>query len=75
MPSLVDAYIPFSGRNPRFQETLMVRPHLLLLNKVDLAGDSYRATIETRLRQQGIKHVLYTNCRENVDHTIRFEVW
>lgn len=29
--------IPFSGRNPAFQETLDVRPHLLILNKMDLA--------------------------------------
>lgn len=30
-------HIPFSGRNPAFQETLDVRPHLLILNKMDLA--------------------------------------
>lgn len=30
-------YIPFSGRNPVFQETLDVRPHVLILNKMDLA--------------------------------------
>lgn len=29
--------IPLSGRNPVFQETLDVRPHLLILNKMDLA--------------------------------------
>lgn len=33
-------YIPLSGRNPVFQETLDVRPHLLVLNKVDLADVS-----------------------------------
>lgn len=30
-------YIPFSGRNPVFQETLDVKPHVLILNKMDLA--------------------------------------
>lgn len=30
-------HIPLSGRNPVFQETLDVRPHLLILNKMDLA--------------------------------------
>lgn len=29
-------HIPFSGRNPVFQESLDVRPHLLVLNKTDL---------------------------------------
>lgn len=30
-------HIPLSGRNHVFQETLDVRPHLLILNKMDLA--------------------------------------
>lgn len=29
-------HIPFSGRNPVFQETLDVKPHVLILNKMDL---------------------------------------
>lgn len=33
-------HIPFSGRNPVFQESLDVRPHLLILNKMDLADMS-----------------------------------
>lgn len=33
-------HIPLSGRNPVFQETLNVRPHLLILNKMDLADTS-----------------------------------
>lgn len=33
-------HIPLSGRNPVFQETLDVRPHLLILNKMDLADVS-----------------------------------
>ncbi|XP_070486992.1 mitochondrial ribosome-associated GTPase 1 isoform X2 [Equus przewalskii] len=32
-----DARIPLSGRNPLFQETLGLKPHLLVLNKMDLA--------------------------------------
>ncbi|GCB73180.1 hypothetical protein scyTo_0006659, partial [Scyliorhinus torazame] len=32
-----DARIPLSGRNPVFEEALGVRPHLLVLNKLDLA--------------------------------------
>lgn len=32
-----DARIPLSGRNPLFQELLGLKPHLLVLNKMDLA--------------------------------------
>lgn len=35
-----EKYIPLSGRNPVFKETLDVRPHLLILNKIDLADVS-----------------------------------
>ncbi|ELW67317.1 Mitochondrial GTPase 1 [Tupaia chinensis] len=30
-------HVPLSGRNPLFKETLGLRPHLLVLNKMDLA--------------------------------------
>ncbi|XP_064320611.1 mitochondrial ribosome-associated GTPase 1 isoform X2 [Phalacrocorax carbo] len=32
-----DARIPLSGRNPMLQEVLGIRPHILVLNKMDLA--------------------------------------
>ncbi|XP_067155747.1 mitochondrial ribosome-associated GTPase 1 isoform X3 [Apteryx mantelli] len=32
-----DARIPLSGRNPMLQEALGIRPHILVLNKMDLA--------------------------------------
>ncbi|NXP96072.1 MTG1 GTPase, partial [Passerina amoena] len=31
------SYIPLSGRNPALQEALGIRPHVLVLNKMDLA--------------------------------------
>ncbi|NWQ83227.1 MTG1 GTPase, partial [Columbina picui] len=34
---LIGAHIPLSGRNPMLQEALGIRPHVLVLNKVDLA--------------------------------------
>ncbi|KAM7171447.1 mitochondrial ribosome-associated GTPase 1 isoform 2-T2 [Macrochelys suwanniensis] len=40
-----DARIPFSGRNPAFQESLGIRPHLLVLNKMDLADLTHKAVI------------------------------
>ncbi|NXW65708.1 MTG1 GTPase, partial [Eurystomus gularis] len=34
---LSGAHIPLSGRNPMLQEALGIRPHILVLNKMDLA--------------------------------------
>ncbi|NXX22314.1 MTG1 GTPase, partial [Podargus strigoides] len=34
---LSSPYIPLSGRNPMLQEALGIRPHVLVLNKMDLA--------------------------------------
>jgi len=34
---LSGAHIPLSGRNPMLQEVLGIRPHILVLNKMDLA--------------------------------------
>uniref|UniRef100_A0A4W2IJ02 Polyamine oxidase n=1 Tax=Bos indicus x Bos taurus TaxID=30522 RepID=A0A4W2IJ02_BOBOX len=42
-----DARIPLSGRNPLFQETLGLKPHLLILNKMDLADLKEQQVIPT----------------------------
>ncbi|XP_034630896.1 mitochondrial ribosome-associated GTPase 1 isoform X1 [Trachemys scripta elegans] len=67
-----DARIPFSGRNPAFQEALGIRPHLLVLNKMDLADLTHKAKILERLEQEGLKNILFTNCikDENVKKVI-----
>ncbi|NXD78379.1 MTG1 GTPase, partial [Halcyon senegalensis] len=41
------AHIPLSGRNPMLQEVLGIRPHVLVLNKMDLA-DPHRQTVSTK---------------------------
>lgn len=65
-----DARIPLSGRNLNFQDSLMIRPHLLLLNKIDL--------IEKKDQEKIIKHlkkdtsdILFTCCKNDINHTIR----
>ncbi|NXC22966.1 MTG1 GTPase, partial [Corythaeola cristata] len=40
-------HIPLSGRNPLLQEALGIRPHVLVLNKMDLA-DPRRQPVSTR---------------------------
>ncbi|XP_056291358.1 mitochondrial ribosome-associated GTPase 1 [Pseudoliparis swirei] len=66
-----DARIPFSGRNPMFQETLDVRPHLLILNKMDLADLSNQQTITKKLKRKGVRNVLFTNCLKQSDDNIK----
>ncbi|XP_001378257.3 mitochondrial ribosome-associated GTPase 1 isoform X1 [Monodelphis domestica] len=57
-----DARIPLSGRNPLFQETLGIKPHLLVLNKMDLADLKEKQKIVGCLNKKGVKNVIFTNC-------------
>ncbi|XP_037127698.1 mitochondrial ribosome-associated GTPase 1 [Syngnathus acus] len=65
-----DARIPFSGRNPVFQETLDVKPHLLVLNKMDLADLSKKQRILKELGRSGMKNVLFTDCLKQRDENV-----
>lgn len=49
---LSGAHIPLSGRNPMLQEALGIRPHILVLNKMDLA-DPRRQPVSTGARRTG----------------------
>ncbi|MEE6516965.1 hypothetical protein FKM82_026857 [Ascaphus truei] len=40
-----DARLPLSGRNPMFKESLGIRPHLLILNKMDLADQTQQKVV------------------------------
>ncbi|XP_031160087.1 mitochondrial ribosome-associated GTPase 1 isoform X1 [Sander lucioperca] len=66
-----DARIPFSGRNPAFQETLDVRPHLLILNKMDLSDLSNKQRILKKLEKNGVRNVLFTDCLKQRDDNIK----
>lgn len=66
-----DARIPLSGRNPIFKETAEVRPHLLLLNKIDLADTSHKEIIVQKLQENGVNEVLFTNCKSDKNALIK----
>lgn len=66
-----DARIPFSGRNPLFQETMDARPHLLVLNKSDLADMSQKQRILKQLHRNGVPHVLFTDSRKQSDENVK----
>merc|ERR1712179_886080 len=60
-----DARIPFTGRNPLFKQTLLgIKPHILVLNKMDLTNLTNRTRLLERLKDQGISEVLFTNCKK-----------
>ncbi|XP_032748230.1 mitochondrial ribosome-associated GTPase 1 isoform X1 [Rattus rattus] len=67
-----DARIPFSGRNPLFQELLGLKPHLLVLNKMDLADLTEQQKIVQHLEEKGLRNVIFTNCikDENIKQII-----
>lgn len=60
-----DARIPLSGRNPNFRYTVSgVKPHILVLNKKDLADLQMRSEMEDILRKYGYHHIIFTNCKD-----------
>ena len=67
-----DARVPLSGRNQHFKETLAVRPHLLVLNKMDLTDLRYKSAVIERLKaDEGVQDVLYTNCKQAKSSTVK----
>ncbi|RZF41799.1 hypothetical protein LSTR_LSTR005261 [Laodelphax striatellus] len=60
-----DARIPLSGRNPKFAEQICsVRPHILVLNKMDLANPKYYNVAVEALKSQGTSKVIHTNSKD-----------
>lgn len=59
-----DARVPLTGRNHVFRQTILgIKPHILILNKMDLANLKHKSRIIEELKYQGISEVLFTNCR------------
>ena len=52
-----DARIPFSSRNPELDKILGTKPRILVLNKSDLAEDSYTKAWIQWFENQGIKTI------------------
>lgn len=58
-----DARIPISGRNTDFKYTISgVKPHILVLNKVDLIDKKLIPTITDRLKNE-FDNIIFTNCK------------
>lgn len=52
----------------------MLRPHLLVLNKVDLTDMTRRDRVEELLQLQGVNSVVYTNCKEQTNMVVKKKV-
>jgi len=52
---ILDARIPFSGRNPNFDDIIINKPRLVVLNKYDLADSSITDKWISWYQNQGIK--------------------
>lgn len=58
-----DARIPLSGRNLDFKHTIRgIKPHILVLNKVDLINPNLREPILNKLKND-CDHIVFTHCR------------
>ncbi|XP_063933039.1 mitochondrial GTPase 1 [Zophobas morio] len=59
-----DARIPISGRNADFKYTVSgIKPHILVLNKVDLINRNLIPKIKDHLRNE-YNNIIFTNCKD-----------
>lgn len=66
-----DARIPFSGRNTDFKYTISgVKPHILVLNKIDLIEKKFQPQILDRLKSD-YEHIIFTNCKNQQCNGVR----
>ena len=63
---LLDARIPYSSSNPMIQELLGNKPHLVILNKSDLADPVCTAQWEEHFKKQG-RPVISMSCTNGKD--------
>ncbi|KYN36789.1 Mitochondrial GTPase 1 [Trachymyrmex septentrionalis] len=59
-----DARVPISGRYADFSRTLTgLKPHILVLNKKDLADERYTDSIVSTLNKEGLSNIIFTNLK------------
>ncbi len=63
---LLDARIPYSSSNPMIQELLGNKPHLVILNKADLADPARTAQWEAYFKKKG-RSVISMSCTNGKD--------
>ncbi|VDK70069.1 unnamed protein product [Onchocerca ochengi] len=62
-----DARVPITGRNPQFYSSLYaIRPHILVMNKMDLINEDLRKPIEDYYHDNGVTNLIWTNCKKRL---------
>ncbi|XP_076624645.1 mitochondrial GTPase 1-like isoform X1 [Colletes latitarsis] len=62
-----DARIPISGHFANFNNTLIgIKPHIFVLNKMDLTDMKFKKSIIAELDRRGIHNVLFTNFKNEM---------
>jgi ribosome biogenesis GTPase A len=62
-----DARVPVSGRYADFKKTLCgLKPHIFILNKIDLADKTYLVPALNRLNSEGITNIIETNLKSEI---------
>lgn len=70
-----DARIPFSGRNSQLREVIHIRPHILILNKTDLADLSRKEKIIEKIKSEGVNNIYFSSCiRKNITKSIKNDI-
>ncbi|KAK2585145.1 hypothetical protein KPH14_008651 [Odynerus spinipes] len=60
-----DARVPISGRQADYRHTLTgLKPHIFVLNKIDLADLKYKQRIISNLQNEGLSHIIFTNFKD-----------
>ncbi|KAI4494983.1 hypothetical protein M0804_001184 [Polistes exclamans] len=61
-----DARVPVSGRQADFRRTLTgLKPHIFVLNKIDLADLKFKKQIVSHLQNEGLSNILFTNFKDS----------
>lgn len=67
-----DSRIPISGRYADFRNTLCgLKPHIFVLNKIDLADKTYIVPAINKLNDEGIKNIVQTNLKIDKDKGVK----
>uniref|UniRef100_A0A6A7FN93 Mitochondrial GTPase 1 n=1 Tax=Hirondellea gigas TaxID=1518452 RepID=A0A6A7FN93_9CRUS len=65
-----DARIPFTGRNNKLTDIGIVKPSVLVINKIDLIDPRYRESLQQRFERMG-HTVLFSNCKDSGDAGVK----
>lgn len=65
-----DARIPFTGRNPKLSDIGIIKPSILVFNKVDLINSDHIKRIKRKFSNSDVD-VVFTTCKSSNSSTIK----